>query len=197
MKLIEWLFGNGDREDDSGQAGEPEPESTLGVHIVRYVSETFSEVSLTEQDLQLLTVVGLPDSAAPFLSFHQEPAMIPWAQADGQIPIELGHLVEIGSDGSGDPICVTTNGHVIKLNHGNGFEAMFMNSSVCLLAEFLETYRILWEKVRPPDSGRGQDHACVENTLRFATEELREKDPPAIVQDTFWQDALFEIGNQT
>jgi SUKH-4 immunity protein len=197
MKLIEWLFGKGDRNDDSGQPGEHAPESTFRVHVVRYVSGTFSEVSLTERDLQLLTVVGLPDLAAPFLSFHQEPVMIPWAQADGQIPIELGHLVEIGSDGSGDPICVTKHGHVMKLNHDNGFEAMFMNSSVCLLAEFLETYRILWEKVRLSDSGQGQDHAYVENTLRFATEELREKDPPAIGPGAFWQDALVELGNQT
>ncbi len=91
---------------------------------------------------------GLPDSAAPFLSFIDDSKDI--FKGINRLTNQYDFLDErfskyivIGSDGNGDPVVINKqiNCQIECLNHENGFECRFMNSSVLHLAEFLIIYR--------------------------------------------------------
>src|SRR5262245_1458177 len=91
--------------------------------LVLFPASVVSSLAIRPQDAEWLTLVGLPDSAAPFLSFggNQEiniPALTEfWGIADGS------QYRVIGLNGSGDPIAIdaATSGEVVYLNHDDDF----------------------------------------------------------------------------
>ena len=118
----------------------------------------------------------LPRESAPFLSFDQAEHPLPvweafaspsdWSAEDRQ---RLAAYRMIGSDGSGNPICVEEgSGAVWLLDHEDWFRTrQFVNTSVPRLAECLLAY--MGEK--EPD--------------RFRTA-VQQIDPPALAEQTFW-----------
>ena len=118
----------------------------------------------------------LPDSTAPRLTFRQaaEPAPVwevyadssDWTQLDREL---LAAYKVIGSDGSGNPICLDEgSGAVVILDPDYRFRALqLVNSSVRQLGECLLAY--LGEQ----DGGR----------FRAAVEAI---DPAALAERSFW-----------
>ena len=88
---------------------------------------------------------GLPENCAPGLSFdHYKDTTIPTPNEVFNIYIdELKDYLMIGSNGSGDPVCIdlNNNNEIVYLNHDNDFERVYMNSSIHQLAECIIRYR--------------------------------------------------------
>ena len=87
-------------------------------------------------DRAFLTDSGLPEDAAPFLSFGLD--------ADRALMPLYGFpdSVMIGHNGCGDAICVdqADDGAVVYYNHDNNMQRIFINSSIAAFAASLCAY---------------------------------------------------------
>lgn len=114
--------------------------------LVTATPEALAGIDIPAAAKTFLTEAGLPDSAAPFLGFGQL-AVIPLptlAEAWGLTHDEVARRVYcIGSNGSGDPICIGPSGRVWVFNHDDNFAPTFVNASVAQLAVCLLAYRQL------------------------------------------------------
>lgn len=129
-------------------------------------ADAADELKLPKYLYDFLTTVGLPESASPWLSFDFD--------LDGRIAAfeKYPHMIPIGSNGSGDDVCLDSkdNYAVVYLNHDEGFQCIFINSSVLLLAECLCLYL-------------GHRHRKDPSDLLNAIGRI---DPGAIEVGTFW-----------
>jgi len=162
------------------------------VAFVTFEPQFVNEAALSEIDRLLLTVYGLPDSAAPYLSFDNSPGMLAAARSAGFAPEGTEAFLEIGSNGSGDPICLrASDGAVLYLNHDDGFGAVLINSSVAALAEFLLLFRHLIREALAaggPDAYLDGDLPpdAVERTVAA----MQSVDPAALGDGTMWPTEL-------
>ena len=103
---------------------------------------------LPESIAYFLTNCGLPDAAAPFLSFDYIASGLKriyeiWGTPDDFSESEKQRLIRyliIGSDGSGNPIAIDAmaNFIVVHIDHDDGFDTVtYVNSSVFHLAHYL------------------------------------------------------------
>ena len=113
--------------------------------LYTYKSSQLDNSRLSRTTINFLINCGLPDSCAPGLSFDDcEVITIPTPNQVFHIEIdELNDYLMIGSNGSGDPICIDLNlqNEIVYLNHDNDFERVYMNSSVHQLIECIIRYR--------------------------------------------------------
>ena len=136
MSPEEWAAQWLDDEETSRTGASP--------RLIRYESQLLDGVPLDGEDRRLLTEVGLPDSAAPFLEFSSGLGLLGHLRKADAAPTGTSQYVEIGTNGSGDPICLAGDtGSVAYLNHDQGYEAVLVNSSVGRLAECLLAFRAL------------------------------------------------------
>jgi hypothetical protein len=114
--------------------------------LVTAAPEALATVDIPESAKTFLTEAGLPDAAAPYLSFQelQNERLLTLAAAHDRAHDEAAHTVYcIGGNGSGDPIGVNAAGQVWVFNHDADFDRTFVNSSVAQLAACLLAYRQL------------------------------------------------------
>ncbi|WP_068134703.1 SUKH-4 family immunity protein [Roseimaritima ulvae] len=122
--------------------------------------------ALNKQDAAILTEVGLPNSAAPWLTFELDPKRR-LAPIDG-----FPNMLAIGSNAYGDYVCLDMefSGEVVYINHDNLNDRVLINSSVFTLAESLCLYLTHRHRGEP------------KNLLAA----IGSIDPAAIVAGTFW-----------
>lgn len=119
------------------------------VELMLFPADTLADVAIPDPSKAFLRDAGLPDSAAPFLDFKvPEQGTLPTAAGVWQLDDAFGRYRVIGSNGSGDSICLDEgmDGAVVYLNHDDRFRAVFMNSSIAQLAESLLVYRQMIEE---------------------------------------------------
>ncbi len=158
------------------------------------------DVAIPESAKAFLNNAGLPEAAAPFLDFSDRgDGPLPRAsEAWGIGPAFTAHRV-IGSNDCGDPICLDerAQGRVVYLNHDNGFQAVFVNSSVQQLASALLAYRQL---VRDTQARNGPDAWLDSNVPADLVERLRDElqriDPPALGDSAFWESQLVNLAGR-
>ena len=151
---------------------------------------------LSPDTLQFLADAGLPKSAAPFLSFSS-PSKSKFVPVSQSWPLtdDYDHLLEIGSNGSGDPICIDpSTGKICYLNHDDRFDRVFINSSVLALAHSLLAFRHL---VRETQARNGED-AFLDGNIPADLQEwfrmtVAEADPDAMRDDNFWPCELADV----
>ena len=129
--------------------------------LVPFPSASLEDVRVTGEVKAFLTEAGLPDDAAPFLSFGPpKKGAIPRASET------LWHLTPdfacyrvIGPNGAGDPVCIdeSAGGRVVYLNHDNYFEPILVASSVFALAECLLVFRNFIAQAGGTDSSIATD----------------------------------------
>ncbi len=135
-----------------------------------------------------LTEAGLPDSAAPCLSFN--PDRLPPLPAEYPVAQEFRRYRILGSDGSGNPICIDEElrSSVVVLEHDGGFRVQFMNSSVPQLAECLLAYRDFWGRLRA--AGADDDfidyRRLPKDIKEWICAELERIDKAGFAKGTFW-----------
>jgi len=163
--------------------------------IATFLSEAVSSLPIGIEDADWLTNVGLPRSAAPFLSFGSNHEInIPtlkelWGVSDGS------RYRVIGSNGSGDPIAIDTeaNGAIVYLNHDNAFQRVFINSSVTKLAEVVLAYRqLIVEALAAGGPEAYLDGKVPPESLQRFVSIVTTLDPPAI-ESGMWVEEIEEL----
>ena len=116
-----------------------------GDKITRFDSNIIINTKLNNLDKEFLQV-GLPEDAAPFLSFGPQSGanLQKVSEVHPNLLVEYDDYLIVGFNGYGDPICIhETKGYIAYLNHDDGFSEIFMNSG---LAQFL-TFLILFREI--------------------------------------------------
>jgi SUKH-4 immunity protein len=168
-----------------------------GETLVRYSKDALSGVPIPDDAVQFLARAGLPDQAAPFLTFRA-PISGPLQSAASMFGLSrrLEDRFAIGSNGSGDPIVVSIDGVVSSLNHDANFGACYINASISLLASTLLQFRglvSLVERTIGPD-------ANLDGIVPLAIQEdfkafLQMYDPAALAAGAFWREEIADWSN--
>jgi len=160
----------------------------------RFPSGCVDGLALSDEDKAFLLEAGLPEDAAPFLSFEvPSTGELPTVAKQWGQPREFDRYRTIGSDGSGNPIALdeSERGEVVCLDHEDRFSRMLMNQSIRQLAESLLAYRKL---VRDTQAEFGEDAFLDGKSSEKARADLRREltsiDAAAIRPGCFWPGAL-------
>lgn len=155
-------------------------------------------LNLKPSTIDFLTVAGLPDDVAPYLSFVKDvdDAYYGITKLTNQydfLESEYEKFIVIGSDGSGNPIAINTslNDRVEWLDHEANFASHYVNNSIIQLAEMLITYKDFIEQIL---SENGEDAYLDANFTDEQFENLKRKiaevDPEALTEEGFWKEEL-------
>jgi hypothetical protein len=121
--------------------------------VYTYKPSQLDNTRLLKTTIYFLINCGLPDSCAPGLSFDECTGItIPTPNQVFNIEIdELNDYLMIGSNGSGDPVCIDLNNdnEIVYLNHDNYFEKVYMNASVHQLTECIIRYSGFYASLDP------------------------------------------------
>lgn len=160
--------------------------------------ERLQKVNLKASTAEFLAVAGLPQSAAPFLSFGEvneasSPFGLKLTAVFDHLGREYERFIVLGFDGSGNPIAIDTanDDQVVWLDHENNFRHAYMNSSIGALATFLLGYR---DFVQDLLNAKGEDAFLNGEYGDHELAELRQKlalvDSRAFDSGTFWSQEL-------
>ena len=154
----------------------------------KFTRDDFNDLNVKESTIDFLVTIGLPDSAAPFVSFDRK-ELKTIKEIYSTDESNDNFLVDIGSDGAGDPICIDTqnNCKIMALDHEDNFSPRFVNTSVQELFAFLTIYKEFGDKLRQV---RGDDAFIDSNftddEMNELLGQLNEVDKKALADDTFW-----------
>ena len=155
----------------------------------KFTRDDFKHLTVDETTIQFLATTGLPDNTAPFVSFDRKELRTIKEIYSTDNPDD-NFLVDIGSDGAGDPICIDiqNNCKIVALDHEDNFTPRFVNSSVRELFAFLTIYKDFGDKLRQL---RGDDAFIDSNFTDSELNELlghlKSVDNQALENnDTFW-----------
>ena len=164
------------------------------VPLMRFPKKAVEPLRLSEEDRTFLVQAGLPEDAAPFLTFDvPESGQLPTVADQWKQPKAFAAYRVIGSDGSGNPIALdeNNNGEVVLLDHENKFAKVLVNKSIRQLAESLLAYRKL---VNDTQDEFGEDAFLDGKTSPASRKALRQElariDPAAIKASCFWHAEL-------
>jgi SUKH-4 immunity protein of toxin-antitoxin system len=164
------------------------------VPLIRFPTKAVEGLSLSKDDKAFLTQAGLPEDAAPFLTFDvSDSGQLPTVAEQWNQPQAFAAYRVIGSDGSGNPIALdgNKNGEVVLLDHENKFARILMNTSIGQLAESLLAYR---KFVRDSQEEFGPDAFLEGKTSPAARKGLRQDlatiDAAAMKAGCFWHGEL-------
>ena len=166
--------------------------------LSKFDADLLSKKGANDDTSQFLSIVGLPKSAAPFLTFgHNEETLSLETIKQVYETEELDHkfLLIIGSGSAGDPLCIdlVDNCQVVVLNHEQEFESTFVNSSVNELFLVLTAYK---EFVKEVLSVNGEDAFLDSNFTDAQFEKLscrlKSIDEKAVSEGNFW---FYELEN--
>jgi hypothetical protein len=164
------------------------------IPLMRFPKKAVERLSLSEENKSFLVQAGLPEDAAPFLSFKTPTSgEFPTVAQQWKQPKVFDAYRVIGSDGSGNPIALdeSSSGEVVLLDHENKFARVLVNKSIQQLAESLLAYRKL---VRDTQEEFGEDAFLDGKTSPAARKALRDElttvDEAAVKAGCFWHGEL-------
>lgn len=104
--------------------------------FVTFDADAVAALSLAPEDSAILSCVGLPNSASPWLTFELDPKRR-LKPIDG-----FPRMLAIGSNAYGDYVCLDMNANaaVVYVNHDDSNARVFINSSVSNLTKSLCLY---------------------------------------------------------
>lgn len=156
-----------------------------GDTVRRFPASALSGHTLPDDARHFLLEVGLPEEAAPYLSF--EPSSLDWLGRNE----ELGRYIGIGSDGAGNPIVIDQDGAIWWIDHEAPNARTFVNSSPAQLGACLLAYRDL---VTQTVAAGGEDAWMDQRISRPTVKALRSLmtfiDERGTAPGTFWRDDL-------
>ncbi len=160
--------------------------------LVRNVNETFNSLTkfsesyvsvmeLSDSPSQFLRDVGLPKSAAPFVSFDE--------YEEQELPQDY---VYIGSTASGDWICIKKQiGDIYIIDHEEMSYTLFMNSSVMQLAECLLIYKALVKKAQEANGKRAMlERNIPADLIEKSKNDLLACDERSLDKGSFWWETM-------
>lgn len=160
--------------------------------LVKYTNNKVDILSINKQDKEFLLAVGLPDSAAPFLSFvKEEKGALKKLKELYDIQQRYGDYVYLGYNASGDLIVLNEeSGEVLCINHENS-EEQYVNKSIVQLAESLLEYASFVNHI---NQVRGDfaylDRECAIEDIRDISNRLKCIDSEALKVGSFWSEEI-------
>ncbi|MDM5155418.1 SUKH-4 family immunity protein [Bacillus sp. DX1.1] len=158
--------------------------------------DMLQHTNLSIDTRRFLSEAGLPKSAAPFIEFDNPTELMQNVTRKFGMPIDFEFYWLIGSNGSGDPLCIDERtDKVVYLHHDNNYEEIFINSSIHQFAESL----LLFSKLIDEAIHLNGEFAFLENEIPESVRiwfenELKRIDSKALEKNTFWSE---EIENLT
>lgn len=152
-------------------------------------TKELSGVVIPTSAKEFLAKAGLPEEAAPFLSFT--------ASSRGfssdllRAAIDRPDVFVVGSNGSGDPVAVRLDGALVYLNHDAEFAEIYINRDVNTFAvTALRMRELIAETQRLMGSDAYLDGLIPEATTQDFRSFLSSVDPLALEQGTLWADEI-------
>ena len=167
-----------------------------GKEIVRFPRRAAAAAPIGNATRDFLTEVGLPHSAAPFLSFGR----VYSADSDSEVYLpsmrvafglddpEFDRFILIGSDGSDDPLAIDreTDEVVWLVEEEEGGVVRFVNVDVESLARCLVVYREFVGKVTQGDEMAFLENRFDEASIDWLEAALRQADARALSEGAMW-----------
>lgn len=165
--------------------------------LVIFPTDALVDVAIPDESKTFLTTCGLPESAAPFLHFRVPDHGALQTAADlWKLGPKFNHYRVIGSNGSGDPLCIDESfgGQIVYLNHDFDFLSVLINSSVPQLAECLLAFRhLIRETQRRNGKGAYLDGDVPRDLQQWLLKEIIRIDSAAVHADCFWAQQIESI----
>ena len=164
-------------------------------HFCSPLPKVAASRTLPEATRKFLVEAGLPDGAAPCLSFRYVRILARlWEVfAPNSLNLKdrqrLQSYLMIGSDGAGNPICLdeSCHGQVVVLDHEDRFKTvMFVNSTIQQLSESLLAYRRLVRDTIAINEDAYFDRKIPAVIWKTAWNTIQEADPAALAEGCFW-----------
>jgi hypothetical protein len=171
--------------------------------------ETLNKFRLSSLALEFLNLSGLPDEAAPFLTFVGDTntsnkydcidLLTNWFDF---LPPEFSKYVVIGSDGCGDIIALNVEEDCIVewLDHEDGFSSRFMNSTIQHLASSLVTYSMFVKAIKKENGEDAYANSNFSDTQYETLYDFLKSIDRRTVTEGFWElelSSLISIRNET
>ena len=161
---------------------------------VKFSADSLSNFGFQESTLAVLSTVGLPSQAAPFLSFNQTLAEFQSLDTYFQLGASTWkRFVIIGADGAGNPIVLDTGtqDQVLLLDHNNDFVALPINQSLSTFSGCLVVYsQFVDNLVTSRGSGAYLKANFTDAQFSSLREALRTVDNQTVELRGFWYDEL-------
>jgi len=160
---------------------------------------TLEKFNLSPSTMEFLNLSGLPEDAAPFLSFVSDTDsknkydsidfLTNWFDF---LSPEYSKYIVIGSDGCGDIIALNTDEDCIVewLDHEDGFSPRFMNTSVLHLANCLAIYNQFIGAIKKENGEDAYMDANFSKTQFETLYDLLKSIDGKSVTEGFWQTDL-------
>jgi hypothetical protein len=169
--------------------------------MIRFPRAALAPLAIPVEAKAFLEETGLPEAAPPYLSFYFRGSVPSLAEKFGldddldndldDNAAELVNLPVIGSNGSGDPICLDHDGRILAVNRDSGFsEAQVINSSLLRLMECLAIFEAYFRSTRDL-APLPEDAQTWKAELGSAANRLRRADPDAY--SGFWHAVLAAV----
>lgn len=167
--------------------------------LVSFEEEGLNEIGITTCAKEFLLIAGLPESAAPFLTFEG-------SDQGGGSPLsnkyeisrdKVSEYIYIGFTGENDPICISeNNGNVICFDYQNDVMGIFINSTINQFAESLLTYVEFISKIKSVNGRKAfLEKNAPSKSILWLEKELKRIDKNSLNESSFWKTEIESYAN--
>ncbi|MCB2362562.1 SUKH-4 family immunity protein [Clostridium estertheticum] len=164
--------------------------------LINYEEDKIMKINIPIESKRFLVECGLPESAAPFLSFESsnQGALLTLKEKYDDID-KYQEDIYIGFTGDGDILTIESKlGHVVCINHET-LEKFYVNNSIPQLAESLLEYEQFINAINEINGEFSYlDRECPKEQLELIKNRLINIDKKSIHNGSFWWNeiSLFE-----
>lgn len=164
--------------------------------LIPLSEERFKGLKLRPETIEFFMLAGLPESAAPYLTFIKNTSDL----YDGInkltkqyefIDQSYDKFVAIGSDGSGNPIAINTaaDDRIEWIDHED-FSSRYLNASIYQLAATLLAYRNFVSSVLENNENAYMNSDFTDDQFKALEAQILSIDEQALAEDSFWKAEL-------
>ncbi|MGE0076358.1 MAG: SUKH-4 family immunity protein [Bacteroidales bacterium] len=166
--------------------------------INKYDSKRVDKFGFNESTSMFLKTIGLPEEAAPFLSFakdndEQYEGLLKLTDYFDFLESEFDRYIVIGSTGNGDEIVIDLNDNckIKVLDHEDNFSEEFANSSIEKFAKGLILYQDFIDLILNENGEDALiDSKFSDNQINYLKQKMIDNDQDSINSDCFWSQEI-------
>jgi len=169
---------------------------TNGDSLIPLSEERFKGLQLRPETTDFFMVAGLPESAAPYLTFIKNTSDL----YDGInkltkqyefIDESYDKFVAIGSDGNGNPIAINTESddRIEWIDHED-FSSRYLNASIHHLADTLVAYRDFVRSLLEHHENAYLNSDFTDDQFKTLEAQILSIDEQALAENSFWKEEL-------
>jgi hypothetical protein len=157
--------------------------------IIKFNKDELTSLGVDDSTIDVLSNLGLPEDAAPFLIFgglHRGKTIADVYETKN--PYDK-FLIEIGIDGLGDTICIDllNNNKIVACDHEDNFKKRYMNSSVTELLYFITQYRnFIQNLISKKGENAFIDANFTDEELEYLINQFNHSDREALEKGSYW-----------